>query len=117
MAWRQQQAGQRTPSGFGGSIEGELGAMLLPCPHQASSAAFALGPGRRWAVRLKGDLSQVSGAQINVVCSLIHSLSHWPNVDWGFPGAGLRPGAQNRKADEPRPCPPGGQTGLVVHGE
>lgn len=91
--------------------------MLLPCPHQASSAAPALGPGRCWAVCLKGDPSQVSGAQVNVICSLIHSLSHRPNVDRGFLGAGLRPRAQNRKADEPRPCPPDGQTGLVVHGE
>lgn len=35
----------------------------------------------------------------------------------GFFGAGLSSRAQNRKADEPRPCPPDGQTGLVVHGE
>lgn len=91
--------------------------MLLPRPHQASSAASELGPGRCWAVRLKGDPSQVSGAQVNVICSLIHSLSHWPNVDWGFLGAGPRPRAQKRKADLPRPCPPGGQTGLVVRGE
>lgn len=102
--------------GLGGA-SGGAGSHAAAVPPPSLLCCPCTWPREMLGCVFKGRSLTGVGAQVNVICSLIHSLSHQPNVDRGFLGAGLRPRAQNRKADEPRPCPPDGQTGLVVHGD